>query len=80
MYHCSIALNNHTFNRDYQEYDKVEEAPVFYPTLEEFKDFSGYVTKVENEIGNIGIFKVSLNSQIPFQNIYFSSPFYPSHY
>ena len=53
---------------------------MFYPTLEEFKDFSGYVTKVEKEIGNIGIFKVSLNSQFPFPynvlDLHFPFPHY----
>jgi jumonji domain-containing protein 2 len=33
-------------------------APTFYPTMEEFKDFAGYLTKCEKTVGNIGIFKV----------------------
>jgi len=31
---------------------------VFYPTMEEFQDFSGYLERVEATIGYAGIFKV----------------------
>jgi len=38
----------------------IKECPVFYPTMEEFQDFSGYLERVEATIGYAGIFKVSI--------------------
>ena len=38
---------------------KIPFCPVFYPTAEEFHDFSGYVAKCVKKCGPIGIFKVS---------------------
>jgi hypothetical protein len=38
--------------------DTIDWCPVFRPSEQEFKDFSGYIKKCCSKIGTIGIFKV----------------------
>jgi hypothetical protein len=39
--------------------EEVPFCPVFYPSEEEFKNFSSYVEYCVKQVGDIGIFKVS---------------------
>ena len=39
--------------------EDIPACPVCYPTMEEFQDFSTYVSSCERQIGDNGIFKVS---------------------
>ena len=60
----SSRLNRRSLDDDCNEEDDLPSAnipicPVFYPTPEEFHDFSGYVAKCVKKCGPIGIFKVS---------------------
>jgi hypothetical protein len=48
------------FNRDSNELNQIPEAPVLHPTIEEFKNFSEYLEKMEPQLGNAGIFKVCI--------------------
>lgn len=45
--------------------DNIPQCPVFYPTTEEFTDFTSYVEKCVSQIGTTGIFKVSTLSILP---------------
>ena len=40
-------------------FDSIPLCPVFRPTMEEFKDFAGYLEKCVAQIGTIGLLKVS---------------------
>tara|TARA_B110000285_G_C15130529_1_gene623237 strand:- start:3178 stop:3399 length:222 start_codon:yes stop_codon:yes gene_type:complete len=47
----------------YQEDDGIPLCPVFYPTEQEFKNFSAFLESCVSKIGTIGIFKVSFRQK-----------------
>ncbi len=52
-------MNELKQNVEGKSYINIKECPIFRPTTEEFRDFSGYLDKCVKSIGNIGLFKVS---------------------
>lgn len=60
----SSRLNKRSLDDDCNEEDDLPSAgvpfcPAFYPTAEEFHDFSAYIAKCVKKCGHVGIFKVS---------------------